>query len=552
MNFFVFHISTKQKFTNHFYKKQKLVNFIFNMKICISKIFKSLLLLLLLVASVAHAQQRNTRILLIPLDDRPPCLQFPIKMGLISDAQLLTPPLSMLGKFNDFGECDAINAWLEQQDLGNIDAAIISMDMLAYGGLVASRVHVTDVATAQKRLAIIRKLRLKKPSLKIYGSSVMMRLAPTADGKNEAYREKLARWADLSPYPENREIVEKLEATIPATALANYKKARHRNLIINELAVQLTKEKIFDYLILSQDDAKPKGIHIAEREHLINLVEQENLKAKITIQPGADEVSMLLLARAITAKLDYHPKIKPIFSAQKMAAMAMPFEDRPLSKTVNFHILAAGGIVVDSEEEADILFGVFTSRFDSTETQTFVNLLAKKCKKPIILADIDPKGNVQGGDTTFTEKVLQKGLFSKFYGYAGWNTAGNTIGTALPHGIVYACSQVALKPKSSKKAIKRREKAQNWFMLNRLLDDYTYHSIVRPKALDLIKRNQWNAFHLTPEQTQVITDFCKREMLPLMEKLSKIYPTTEGGKIKDLKFVLPWNRTFEAAIDFKQ
>jgi hypothetical protein len=33
-----------------------------------------------------------------------------------------------------------------------------------------------------------------------------MRLAPTGDGKNDAYRDKLSRWAEISPYAgiENR------------------------------------------------------------------------------------------------------------------------------------------------------------------------------------------------------------------------------------------------------------------------------------------------------------------------------------------------------------
>ncbi|MDZ7878591.1 MAG: DUF4127 family protein [Saprospiraceae bacterium] len=50
--------------------------------------------------------------------------------------------------------------------------------------------------------------------------------------------------------------------------------------------------------------------------------------------PGADEVSMLLLSRALAAKHQFQPKIKAIFSSEKMAETAMPFEDRPLSKTV--------------------------------------------------------------------------------------------------------------------------------------------------------------------------------------------------------------------------
>src|SRR5690606_28636225 len=120
------------------------------------------------------------------------------------------------------------------------DALIISLDMLAYGGLVASRVHDTNKETAVRRVGIIEEIKRKAPALPLYGQSVIMRLAPTGDGKNEAYREKLARWADISPYPEHEAERIKLESEIPAPALKNYRDARKRNLAINMEALRLT------------------------------------------------------------------------------------------------------------------------------------------------------------------------------------------------------------------------------------------------------------------------------------------------------------------------
>ena len=500
--------------------------------------------------SVKVQAKYTTHVLLIPLDDRPPCLQFPVKMGLIGDVQIVTPPRSLLGRFIQFGRSDSIILWLKRQDLGQFEAAIISMDMLAYGGLVASRVHETLIEKALKRVEIIKEIRQNAPKIKIYGSNVIMRLAPTADGKNEAYREKLARWADYSPYPEYKEIVEKLEQEIPIEALNNYKKARERNLKINLFAIDLVKNDIFDYLILSQDDAKPKGIHIKDRETLIEQITTLNLTERIAVQPGADEVSMLLLARAMSDKYQYHPKIKAIYSSDSMAQHAMPFEDRPLSKTISFHLRAVGAEEVADIEKADILFYVYTSRFEKGRADSFAEELYKNSYKPIILADIDPKGDVQGGDTIFTEGVLKKGLFKKIYGYACWNTAGNTIGTALPQGILYGVSQAVLNKKAVKKVRKRMDYAQKWFTLNRLLDDYAYHSIVRPMALQKIKEYKWNAFRLSDEQTVIIEAFCKKELERTVLKMAKNGFNTEGVKISKLSFDLPWNRIFEAEIDF--
>ncbi|MBA3335052.1 MAG: DUF4127 family protein, partial [Acidobacteria bacterium] len=298
---------------------------------------------LLIVPILAQSQPKiSSRILLIPLDDRPPCLQFPVKMGLIGDAEIVTPPKELLGRFTEPGNSDQIIKWLKTQNLKTFDAAIVSVDMLAYGGLVAMRIHQTDNVTAMRRLEFLREMRGLAPKMKIYGSSVIMRLAPTGDVKNEAYREKLARWAEISVESDakSKGDTAKLEKEIPAFALADYKAARVRDLKINLQTINFVREGTIDYLILSQDDAKPKGIHVADREKLIAETNRLKLSEKIAVQPGADEVSMLLLARSLTDKYNFHPRIKAIYSSEELANKAMPFEDRALRETVSFHIKA--------------------------------------------------------------------------------------------------------------------------------------------------------------------------------------------------------------------
>ncbi len=512
----------------------------------------------------------SSKILLIPLDDRPPCLQFPVRMGLIGDVEIITPPRGMLGRFLDFGKSDEIIAWISSQDLPTLNAAIISVDMLAYGGLVASRVHESTYENALKRAEFIKIIREKAPKIKIYGSSVIMRLAPTGDGKNEAYREKLSKWAEVSPDENQQSLTEKLESEIPQSALQNYKSARERNLKINLFAAELTKNKVFDYLILSQDDAKPKGVHIKDRAILTKFVEENKLNETIAIQPGADEVSMLLLARSMTDKYNYHPKIKTIYSSENMANSVMPFEDRPLRQTVSFHLKAIGAIEVSEQKQADICFFVFTSRKENGRGKSFANEIITFSKKQenkelstplshgeelgvrsqgIIITDIDPIGDIQGGDIPFTEALKSEAIFSKTYGYASWNTAGNAIGTALPHGILYGVSREIIKNTQKKELIARMNEAQTWFILNRLLDDYAYHSIVRPLAGKMIKANNWNAFRLTDEQTQVTEKFCAKELRPIAEKTVQNFNKKKTIKLINLYFYLPWNRTFEAEIN---
>ncbi|MES3017777.1 MAG: DUF4127 family protein [Bacteroidota bacterium] len=496
--------------------------------------------------------------MLIPLDDRPPSLQFTVKMGLIGNAEIISPPKDLLGKFTRSGEPDLIIDWIRNQDLKSFAAAIISFDMLAYGGLVASRVHQTTVELALQRINIIQEIKKSASKLPIYGQSVIMRLAPTSDGKNEAYREKLARWADISPYSEHTAETAKLEAEIPSDALINYKQGRARNLSINQEAIKLASKGALDYLILSQDDAKPRGIHVADREKLISEVTKSRLNNKIIIQPGTDEISMLLLSRALNQFHRFSSKVFVSYSSEIAANSSMPFEDRPLRKTVSYNIVAAGGSETTNKSEADLIFYVFTSRFETGRAETFASDIHKDIsdKKRVMVADVDPKGNTQGGDSTFTKALLKRRIFTEVHSYASWNTAGNTIGTALPQGLIFHLAERKLISNPDQRT--RIWTAQNWFTLHRLLDDYAFHTIVRPKANEYFKQSNRSGFERNEEVARQVENYASELLQPMFTALSAIYNGKPGESIQtnltckpaNMRFKLPWNRTFEAEIDF--
>lgn len=526
------------------------------------KVFVRFLLIIPIFAAMfVTAEARLTgKVLLIPLDDRPPCLQFPVRMGAIGDVEVVTPPREVLGRFTEFGTPTEIIQWLQTQDMRSFDAAIVSLDMLAYGGLVASRVaRSASVDLAKKRVEVLRRLRKLVPRLPIYGSSVIMRLAPSADGTNEGYRVNLARWAEISSEIGDSKLVAEtaeLERKIPVEALADYRRSRSRNLEINLAAVRLVKDGIFDYLILSQDDAKPRGVHIADREKLIAAVKSQELEERVAVQPGADEVSMLLLSRALTRRFDYLPRVKAIYSSEEIANQFMPYEDRPLRKTVGFHIKAAGGIEVEDLKQADMVFFVFNSRFESGRALSFADEISKHLaadtKARVIVADVDPKGEVQGADTAFTEALRSNDVFAKLAGYASWNTAGNTIGTALPHGVLYSLSQERFK---DIRRLRRVDYAQSWFILNRLMDDYVYHTLVRPESIAFGRSKGWNVFRFTDEQNKTVEDFTSPKVGSRLEDYRKTVGILRSRRItctaaKGYRFSLPWGRTFEAEIEF--
>ena len=525
----------------------------------------------------AQAQSKfSSRILLIPLDDRPPCLQKPVELGAIADAEIVTPPRELLGKFTRFGESDKIIEWLKKQDLRRFDAAIVSLDMLAYGGLVAMREYdPTTRETAQRRIDFVREMKRKNPKLPIYASSVIMRLAPTGNLTNEAYRVKLSRWAEISSEKSNVKLQEearKLEKEIPADALTNYKKARERDLAGNFQAIELAKQGVFDYLIVSQDDAHPTGVHVAERESLIKRVVELNLTEKVPIQPGADEVSMLLIGRFIGKSRNYAPRILPVYSSEESKQKVMPFEDRKLFETISFHIKSVGATEVSDEKDADILFYAFGSRFEKGRAKTFLDEIEKSVKagKNVMLIDVDSSAKTEGGDLDFSEDLKNRGIFRRFQAYAAWNTAGNMIGTALPQALIFNSSKIKfpviaeptnyerdrIPQRKNIAAFNRVLRAQNWFLFHRWLDDYVYNTLIRAEVRKYAREKNWNQLRFNEEQSKEVEAVVYPKLQERYEQDKKVL---FGGKnalnadcifSDQVKFYLPWNRAFEAEIDF--
>ena len=479
---------------------------------------------------------------------------------MIANAEVVTPPKALLGRYTEAGQCDRIIEWLQRQDLSSFDAAIVSLDMLVYGGLVASRVFNIQTEQALQRMEVLHAIRSKAPKLAIYAQNVIMRLAPTADGKNDAYRADLSRWAEISVKEDEPSKTETaaLEKKIPAEGLDNYKRARQRNVMVNLKAIDYVRSGIIDYLILSQDDAKPVGVHVADRIKLVNERDRLSLTSRIAVQPGADEVGMLLLARAVNHRFAASPTIKAVYSSATAAGTVMPFEDKPLKETVSFHIRATGCSEVQ-EEGADLLFYVFASRREKGSAAAFAAAIAEKVRsgRHVMVADIDPVGDVQGGDSLFTRELISRGLLPELNSYASWNTAANTIGTTLPQGIIFQVAETKLL--RNKVIAGRVWSAQNWFTFHRVMDDYYFHGAARLAVNKHFGQEKLSSRILDEATNKAVEQYTTQLLQQPFTNLGKIYTRKISGsrqqqiqcaKPANLNFHLPWNRTFEAEIDF--
>ena len=237
----------------------------------------------------------------------------------------------------------------------------------------------------------------------------------------------------------------------------------------------------------------------------------------------------------------------------------MPFEDKPLKQTVSFHIRATGSSEVQNEEAADLLFYVFASRREAGSAAAFAAAIAEKVKqgRHVMVADIDPVGDVQGGDSAFTHALAGRGLLPELNSYASWNTAANTIGTTLPQGIIFQLAEARLL--HNKSIAGRVWSAQNWFTFHRVMDDYYFHGAARLAVNKHFGQEKLSSRILDNNTNKAVEQYTTQLLLQPFSELAEIYthkmPGSRQQQVQctlpaNLRFKLPWNRTFEAEIDF--
>ncbi|MGH9839835.1 MAG: DUF4127 family protein [Blastocatellia bacterium] len=234
-------------------------------------------------------------IVLVPIDDRPAVGQFAEMVGAIADHKVTMPPREMLGRFTAPGDTTKIAEWLRAQDYSKVDALIVSVDMLCYGGLIASRRQGAPLDEARKRLEFFRWFKQKHPRVPVYAFNTIMRVAPTATADTRGIHDNLARWAELkdrAPKTGDAKLaaeLEQLTKTLGPQVIEDYLAARRRNLQINLAMLDLASAATVKELILLQDDAREFGLHRQDQGVLKKRLSDAGLDLLVPIYNGADE-----------------------------------------------------------------------------------------------------------------------------------------------------------------------------------------------------------------------------------------------------------------------
>jgi hypothetical protein len=483
---------------------------------------------------------------LVPLDNRPCNLRFPQQIAAIAGKELRTPSESTLGFFNTPGNPAEIARWL--RNLPEVEALVVSVDMLAYGGLVASRKPRVPQEEALERLEVLREWRQQHPNTPIYAFNVLMRLAITLDGDDAiAHYYNVMRYARLVDEAERfnsdylREELRKVKHEIPPAVLNEYHAARARNHAVNLQMIEWLGQGVFDYLLITQEDATEFGLHRREQDELLARINELGIADKFSLHPGADEAELTLLARHWNSGA----RFRVHWSSREDAHHIAPFEDRPYDQALAQHVAAVRGTLLEeSDTDADFEFFVNAPVGGSQNEEKdgdralraarlnhFVRQLVESVEagKAVALCDV---AFPNGGDNLILEELEKRRVLGKLTAFSGWNTAGNTTGTVL-------ATCVALKYAGFNEGAMKLAKQ---FLFERLVDDWYYQARVRQRIEKTARELKLSPLRMEAEASDPIESQARRELRGFAHLLAQRH---FGAQLQRCEVALPWHRSFE-------
>ncbi len=483
----------------------------------------------------------------VPIDDRPVTAQLPPMLGRIAGVPVESPPRELQGHFLQAGRSDALIAWLNHEAAKpQTHAFVISTDMLAYGGLTASRVPGPTYADAEFRLRELAHLRSLRADAWIGAFGTIMRLAPTGIPSRTAFFapypvwEYLQEYANLHdpPLPTEAARAAHLSALIGEPTLAAYLATRARDLAVDRLLLRLTAERIIDRLVLGQDDAGPTGLHVRDVQLLQSELAGAGIGDRASIEPGADELGSALVAHAVARAARWTPRIAVTYSMPNGASYQDPIEYGPIATAIDALIAVCGG--VRDDEHPDISLYVRVPSTDPMHDEAFASAMAAAvaARRSVALADLSYLESYSD-QAAFAQRILASGLAAHLDAYSSWNTNANTVGTALSEAIAAA---------AGRKLGTYDDLAHRTYTFIMFLDDYAFHDFVRPD-LNATLAAQGIVDHslLSPD---VAATMSRRDRALLWQYAAILVSQLDPGyHIAALSIGLPWSRTFETSID---
>ena len=497
-------------------------------------------------------RHRLHRVIYVPLDDRPVNAGRPHLLAQMVDYELITPPRTLLGSYHTAGHPDELAEWLTAQvaEPHAADCLVLSLDMLVYGGLVASRVPGLSAEEAGKRLETLARLKKLAPGTPIYASSIILReLGGNDTGET-----------------------------------SQYQSLRHRNHQVNLWIIEELAAGNIDFLALPQDDGGPEGLHKTEQARLQERIDELGVSDRAMIYPGADEVGMTLFARFVHKHMEKEPAVKIQYIDPEAAGRVAPYEDRSFEQTIAAQVAVVGGQITEDVERADlvVLVNPPLEPDDAQRPEQIQQALADigeiAGRRGIAICDL---ATANGAHDDLASALLDSDLdLAQLLAFGGWNTAANSAGSALAHStlrliarqdkgafdLVHLFTSFApMRYLQLLNSLINTERAHVQLLFLSLVDDWLYQTRLRPEIKrelhEMVEDAGSDLAELYPRVEQRLSD-------RLAEAAADLWMNHFWGKqcvqvgtdenpnnivladLEETRVRLPWRRLFEVDLEF--
>lgn len=432
----------------------------------------------------------DIRLIILPLDARPVCYQQVLDVAAACGIQVKMPSKRLLGQLKTPADEKGLREWTENVLAEDPDAAVIlSLDLLAYGGLIPSRVHHESIETLQARIQWFLE---RCDSRTIHAFSSILRIPNYNNAEEEP-----AYWEDhgqaiyeASMRAHQTGDVDGAFADLMQSVRDDVLTRRYVNMALNTWYLDLFAAGKFQSLFFAQDDTGSHGLNVQEAQTLREHAREKNLV--IEVQTGADEIALMLMAKIATEQSNKTASVLPVYTPSDAKECLARFDGISVGQVVENKLRAVGAQQATSLDTADAVLFINGPRkqhmgdhcaesgtgeadaayFESLTKQLF-DLLQEK---PVMLADV---AYANGSDPELTDSLIaQKFPFLSLASYAGWNTPGNTIGTAVSVGLLH---YLAVQNKTLTPSVHYKH------LLTRLIDDWGYQAVVRHRLRGQIR-----------------------------------------------------------------
>lgn len=518
--------------------------------------------------SVELQQNYKYKLILIPLDTRPPCQKMVIDAGKMAGVQIITPPSEMMDYYTRQGDTKEIQRWL-MDNIDKSDGVIVSIDQLLHGGLLASRESGTKQDESQILLKFMRDLKTKAKDKPIYAFNVLPRITPPptleSDSKKMIKISRLIDEISIFANEDDIKLLADLKEDIKQEDLDIYLDLFRRNTALNKELINLAKEGIITKLVIGQDDGEDFGIPNMEKKSLINYVHSLGISNDVVmITKGADEVALSLLANFVQTKENYQPKVYVEYNDEKAMRTVMPFMAGSVGSTVEEKLVMANAKKVNSPQEAGLILYVFIGNDENMSTQRQSALKIKKYLeqgKKVALVDLSK--HFSANEVLFPTLLKEDVPINELTSYAGWNTASNSIGTALANAVIYKAIRPTFNTTNDMLAVEYNRLNINY---ERFLEDYYYlkevidvmnitlknHGYENVNDLDMEHNYIWMNKLLQSDMQKRANQLNNSEVFKMPFKVQTpegVFDLTIRNLQVDVFF--PWPRTFEVYLDVR-